>query len=73
MKSKECVTMPSDVINWLLEEKNPSVRYFTLTSLLDMKQDDPIVIQARENIMLDGPVPKILSKQNEDVYASALS
>jgi len=58
--------MPSDVINWLLEEENPSVRYFTLTSLLDMKQDDPIVIQARENIMLDGPVPKILSKQNED-------
>jgi hypothetical protein len=66
MESKEGDKMPSDVLDWLLEKENPSVRYFALTSLLDRPQDDPIVIQAKEDIMLHGPVPKILAKQNAD-------
>jgi hypothetical protein len=66
MESKEGVEMSSDVIEWLLEKENPSVRYFTLTTLLDHPADDPLVMQAKEDIMLDGLVPKILSKQNED-------
>ena len=58
--------MSQQVIEWLLEEENPSVRYFTLTSLLAYPQDDPIVIHTRHAIMEYGVVPKILSKQNED-------
>jgi hypothetical protein len=29
------------VLDWLLEEENPSVRYRTLTELLDRESDDP--------------------------------
>jgi len=53
-------------IDWLLEENNPSVRYLTLTTLLNESQEDPIVQTAKERIMSEGIVPKLLGKQNGD-------
>lgn len=58
--------MSEKIINWLLEENNPSVRFLTLTSLLGMPMDDASVINARNNIMECGVVPGILDLQNED-------
>ena len=58
--------MPDPIVSWLLEENNPSVRYFTLTSLLDRSPDDPQVRNTRKSIMEQGVVPKILGMQNED-------
>ncbi len=58
----------SDPIDWLLEEDNPSVRYFALTKLLDKPFSDNDVKAAKDNIMKIGTVPKILSKQNENGY-----
>lgn len=58
--------MLSPVIEWLLEEDNPSVRYLTLTSLLNRPLDDPEVESAKEAIMKEGVVPQILAEQNED-------
>ncbi len=49
-----------DVLNWLLEKENPSIRYFTLTSLLGRNLDDPDVREAHFSIMRDGIVPKIM-------------
>ncbi len=54
------------VLNWLLEESNPSVRYFTLRELLEYPEDDPQVQQAKFSIMQNGPVPKILSYQKSE-------
>jgi hypothetical protein len=54
------------VLNWLLEEENPSIRYFTLTSLLGRNLDDPEVKKAKLSIMTEGVVPKIMEGQNED-------
>jgi hypothetical protein len=56
--------LKSDPVNWLLEKDNPSVRYFTLTDLLDRHGSDNIVKTAKAEIMKLGPVPKILAKQN---------
>ncbi len=53
---------------WLLEEDNPSVRYFTLLDILDKPQNDRQVIHAREEIMKIGVVPKILAKQEPGGY-----
>lgn len=58
--------MNDQVIEWLLEEDNPSVRYFTLTSLLNRPLSDLEVGAAREAIMKEGAVPKILADQNDD-------
>jgi len=54
--------------DWLLEEQNPSVRYFTLTDLLDFPPDDALVIKAKRAILTTGPVPVILSKQETGGY-----
>lgn len=37
-----------DNMDWLLEDDNPSVKYFTLTTLLDKKEDDREVRKAKD-------------------------
>ncbi len=60
--------LKADSTNWLLEEENPSVRYFTLKDILDKHEDNPEVEQAKHEIMQCGIVPKILRKQQEPEY-----
>jgi len=60
--------LKADPTNWLLEEENPSVRYFTLKQILDKPEDDPDVRQAKNQIMQYGIVPEILQKQQEPAY-----
>lgn len=54
------------VVEWLMEENNPSVRFLTLTSLLGKSVKNKEVMEARKAIMETGIVPKILSRQNDD-------
>lgn len=55
-------------IDWLLQEDNPSVKYFTLIDILDKSKEDSEVIQTKKQIMKIGVVTKILEKQNPDGY-----
>ncbi len=58
--------MNEKIIDWLLEEENPSVRYAALTSLCGFSAEDPEAKSARNAIMEQGIVPKILQRQNAD-------
>lgn len=58
--------MPDNIIQWLLEESDPSVRFYTLTTLLGKSGNDPEVRAARRSVMENGPVPQILELQNDD-------
>jgi hypothetical protein len=58
----------SDTIGWLLENENPSVKYFTLTKLLKKSESDNEVLESRRDIMKIGIVPALLDKQNEAGY-----
>ena len=60
--------LKADATNWLLEEENPSVRYFTLKDIQDKPGPDPEVQQAKRDIMQFGIVPNILHKQREPEY-----
>lgn len=60
--------LKADPTDWLLGKDNPSVRYFTLTDILDMPPDSSIVTEACDEIMLTGVVPKILDRQEEGGY-----
>jgi hypothetical protein len=60
--------LKADPIGWLLEEDNPSVRFFTLTGLLDEPQKGALASRAKKQIMQVGVVPKILSRQKEGGY-----
>jgi len=63
------VESPSpDVINWLLEPENPSVRRCTLTDLLNKPADDPDVTITKQAIYNRGPVFTMLGKQHEEGY-----
>lgn len=60
--------LPASVLDWLSEDENPSVRYYTLIDLLDRPDDDPEVQAARRAIMTTGDVPKLLAGQMEGGY-----
>jgi hypothetical protein len=57
-------------LDCLLEQdaKNPGVRLFALTDLLDLPADDADVVDARAAVMRDGPVPVILAHQEATGY-----
>lgn len=57
-----------DPTGWLVEEDDPSVRYFTLARLLDRLEDDPEVRAAREAIKVSHQVRAILDAQRPAGY-----
>lgn len=59
-------TLRSDPLPWLLEPKNPSARYMTLTDLLDALDDDPEVRAAQDAILSHAPVAELLAAQRRD-------
>ena len=61
----------ADPTGWLLEKDNPSVRYFTLTEILDKPEDDRDVEEAKDEIMKSGVVPEILARQSDEGYWDA--
>jgi hypothetical protein len=61
----------ADPVDWLLEKDNPSVRYFTLSQILDKPQNSPEVQEAKKEIMTVGVVPQILAKQADGGYWEA--
>ena len=56
-------SVPDKVTDWLLEESNPSVRYFALTRLKGLSERHRDVKRARQAIMEVGVVPKLLALQ----------
>jgi hypothetical protein len=60
--------LKSDLAEWLLEPETPSVRYWTLTELLDLPADDPEVRAARAAIPTYPPVTELLAAQKRDGY-----
>ncbi|MBI4790382.1 MAG: nitrogen fixation protein NifH [Chloroflexi bacterium] len=58
----------NQVLNWLLEKENASVRYFTLRYLLDQSENEREVRAARRAIMASEPVRAILAAQQPDGY-----
>lgn len=58
----------ADSLPWLLEPDNPSVRYFALTSLLELAEDAPEVQEAKAAILEFELVRKIFAGQHPDGY-----
>lgn len=57
-----------DPTDWLLEKNNPSVRYYTLTEILDKPENNPQIKTTKDEIMKKGPVPNILKNQTKEGY-----
>ena len=57
--------MKADPVDWLLERACPSIRYRTLTEIMDLPADDPRVFQAREEANNYKPAVTISRLQKE--------
>ncbi len=57
-----------DPTDWLLEESNPSVRYFTLRWLLDLAEDHPDVERTAGQVAESAPIQKLLGSQRPGGY-----
>jgi len=55
---------PKSALDWLLEEDQPSVRYLTLTRLLERPLDDAEVVAAKDLITRKGWAEQILANQD---------
>ena len=64
-------TRDANVIDWLLEEDQPSVRYHTLVDLMGRKQDDPEVKAAHSKIPRVGWAHDLLRTQKPKGYWEA--
>lgn len=68
MKGIKKIISDKEIINWLLEKDNPSVRYFTLRDLLD-KGENNLKLKVTKSAIPDSKlISKILSKQNPKGY-----
>lgn len=57
-----------NVLDWLLEDENPSIKYRTLTELLDFNHEDKSAKQAKAAIVSSQTVKKIMSIMHPDGY-----
>jgi hypothetical protein len=58
--------LAADSTGWLLERTNPSVRYWTLTDILDRSDNDPEVQEAKAAIDRQPIVEAIFARQHRD-------
>jgi hypothetical protein len=56
------------ILSWLLESKNPSVKYRTLTELMDYSESDHDVIETKKQIAHSKPVENLFDKMHPDGY-----
>lgn len=57
-----------DLINWLLEEENPSIRYWTFKDILGKNDNSKDVKKVKQDIMESELVNSILNAQNPDGF-----
>ena len=62
--TKRAASARRDVVDWLLEEDQPSMRYLTLTQLLGKPERDPEVRKAKARIPSTGWVADILARRD---------
>ncbi|UCH03466.1 MAG: nitrogen fixation protein NifH [Candidatus Thorarchaeota archaeon] len=60
--------LQDDVIEWLLEPSNPSVRFWTLQQILDKSPTDKEVIEAQNAVMQSDCVKRFLDVQDSDGF-----
>lgn len=60
--------IPADTLDWLLEPKDPGVRYLALRDLLDCSPDSPEFCAVRNTAHTLGPIAEVLGQMAEDGF-----
>jgi hypothetical protein len=62
------INLDTEILEWLLEDENPSVRYRTFVDLLGRPAEDPEVIDAKDRVLTSEAVVNILTRMHPDGY-----
>jgi len=57
-----------EVLNWLLEPENPSLRYRTLVEVLDKSPNDSEALKCKKQIAESSQVKNLLKRMHPDGY-----
>lgn len=52
----------NDILNWILEDDTPEVKYRAMTELLCMKKDEPEVINAYDSLLVSDTLSLVMDK-----------
>jgi len=64
-----CITKINPTcLTWLLEVENPGVRYLALRDLMNLSQDNPELLAAREKAHKEGQIATGLEAMHPDGY-----
>jgi len=69
--NKKSTSIPIETLNWLLNSQTPSIRYLTLTQVLQKPVHDAEVQAVRSEITVSKPVSSILSRQDPEGFWSS--
>jgi hypothetical protein len=58
----------ANMLDWLLEEENPGVRYLALRDIMELPGDDPDFVIAREIAHREGPIATVLNAMQPEGY-----
>ena len=62
------MNLDTDILEWLLEDDNPSVRYRPLIDLRERPAEDPVVIDTKGRVLTSEAVVNILTRMHPDGY-----
>ena len=68
MTSAVEVAKEDKAVEWLLGNKSPAIRYWTLRDILGEPETEYEVVQAREQIASWAPVAEYLNEQHSEGY-----
>lgn len=60
--------LKGDTLSWLLEDENLGVRYLAIRDILQVSENDPQLIAAREKAHREAPISKILDAMKPEGY-----
>ncbi|MCK4489828.1 MAG: hypothetical protein KAU23_06180, partial [Anaerolineales bacterium] len=60
--------IPEKTLEWLLDPKEPGVRYLALKHLSNLSENDPELTSALEIAHREGPIKTILDAMHQDGY-----
>jgi hypothetical protein len=60
--------LKADPLTWMLEENEPGVHYLVMRDILDLPENDPALITARQVAHQKGPIATILAEMHPDGY-----
>ncbi len=60
--------LKDDPISWLLEKNQPGVRYLALKDLLELPEDHPELINAKEKAHHEWPISSVLNVMDEEGF-----